>query len=122
MKCEIEFEEVEALRKRLAHEEQENERLRKELNALDEKALKDNAIELSEKLFEEYMAAVFKSLGFEEWSGRGVKHDIPYERIENPWQRRKDLDVTISAYVSKSFRSAFLNIGVVPQEVTELKS
>lgn len=120
MKIQIEFEEVEAIRRRLEYVEGENNRLEKELAALDQRQLKENAIKLSKTLFNEYMSAVFKSLGFNAWIDRGVQFNIHHDMLDKPWQRRDDLEVTVHASVSKEFRSAFLNIGVVPQEVTEL--
>lgn len=120
MKIQIEFEEVEAIRRRLEYVEGENNRLEKELAALDQRQLKENAIKLSNTLFNEYMSAVFKSLGFNAWIDRGVQFNIHHDMLGKPWQRRDDLEVTVHASVSKEFRSAFLNIGVVPQEVTEL--
>lgn len=121
MKIEIEFEEVEAIRKRLEYQEQENERLCKKLDALDEKVLKKQAVDLSMKLLDEYVLRIFKGLGFESgYMNRAVNFEGVDEHLGSPWWKRDDLDITIGVSIHKEFRSAFLNIGVVPQEVTEL--
>ena len=72
MKIEIELSEVEALRWELQRTQTEKRQLEEKLKELSETELKAKAVRLSYRLFDNYMAAVFKHLGFEEWQRESV--------------------------------------------------
>lgn len=118
MKVEIELSEVEALRERCRHEHENVERLEKQLSELNEEELKKRAVNLSYRLFEKYVKTVFKSLGFEpdRMNSSIFSSDLVYQLGKDWWTREKDITVTLGATVTENFRTAFINIGVVPKE------
>jgi len=121
MKIEIEFEEVEALKKELARKEKLIKELEEELSKLDTKSLKEHAITLSKVLFDNYMNCVFLKLGFEDkWhNGAVIFNDNLEHWLGESWWSSKRLDIRIEASISNQFHRAFLKLGIKPKSELE---
>lgn len=124
MKIEIELEAVESLKKDLAHKEEQIKKLEAELKALDSKTLKEQAVDLSKMMFDNYMSTVFRHLGFDNDTGgwrRGSvdwKDDLEHWLGKN-WYDSERLEINIGANISKHWRSAFLSLGIKPNPEPE---
>ena len=120
MKIEIELQEVENLRNKVAYLEGENEKLKKQIHDLNEDELKGKAVSLSWRLFENYISAVFEKLGFENHNQRCVRMipDLQNE-LGRTWWTSQRLTVDVSIEVSNQFRKAFLDLGYTPKENQE---
>lgn len=123
MKIEIELSEVEALRSQLQNTKDEKRQLEEKLKELSETELKAKAVRLSYRLFDNYMAAVFKHLGFEEWQRESViVRDNLEHCIGKDWWNSDRITVELGANVTTKFKSAFLSIGILTKkEVEETK-
>lgn len=123
MKIEIELSEVEALRSQLQNTKDEKRQLEEKLKELSETELKAKAVRLSYRLFDNYMAAVFKHLGFEEWQRESViVRDNLEHWIGKDWWNSDRITVELGANVTTKFKSAFLSIGILTKkEVEETK-
>lgn len=123
MKIEIELSELEALRSQLQIIETEKRQLEEKLKKLSEPELKQKAVRLSYKLFDNYMATVFKHLGFEEWQRDSViVRDNLEHWIGKDWWNSDRITVELGANVTTKFKSAFLAIGILTkQEIEEKK-
>jgi hypothetical protein len=121
MKIEIDYELLEQLRIQLANEQEKVERLENKLYELNEVELKQRAITLSYRLFEAYVTAIFNSLGFKIDLSRSMfSSDLTNHLGKTWWTREQDIAVTLGATVTEKFRSAFIQIGVVPKkEISE---
>ena len=123
MKIEIELEAVESLKKELTDKEQQSQKLEAELKALDTKTLKGQAVDLSKKLFDNYMECVFKHLGFTDnggWHRGSVDFKDNLEHwLGKSWWDSERLEINIGANVSKQWRSAFLSLGIKPKSEME---
>lgn len=118
MKIEIEFEEVEQLRKELYLARVESSELREKLNNLSEDKLKQDAVKLSERLFNDYMSAVFNGLGLQSDSWP-ISFDCDLtHKLGKEWWKSDRLKVNIGATVTSEFKRAFLNIGIITEEQT----
>jgi hypothetical protein len=117
MKVEVELSELESLRSELRKTLEQNQKLEAAYNALSEKELKRNAVKLSYLLFNNYMEAVFKKLGFGDWVRDSVffRDDLEHYLGKEWWQNER-LSVDIQISVSEKFKSAFLQLGVIPKE------
>ena len=124
MKIEIELSEVEALRWELQRTQTEKRQLEEKLKELSETELKAKAVGLSYRLFDNYMAAVFKHLGFEEWQRESViVRDNLEHWIGKDWWNSDRITVELGANVTTKFKSAFLSIGILTKkEVEETKT
>jgi hypothetical protein len=125
MKIEIELAEVERLRSQLQQREQQVNELEKKLKELSESELKQKAVRLSYRLFDNYMAAVFKHLGFvEEWQRDSViVRDNLEHWIGKDWWNSDRITIELGANVTTKFKSAFLEIGILTKkEVEETKN
>jgi hypothetical protein len=123
MKIEIELSELEEIRSDLKKAEEQKKQLQEKLNGLSEEELKAKAVRLSYRLFDNYMAAVFKHLGFEEdWQRDSVivKDNLEHW-IGKDWWNSDRISVELCATVTTQFKSAFIRIGILPKEV-ELKN
>jgi hypothetical protein len=116
MKIEIELSEIEKLKEKLKQLEDEKMNLQKQLEALSERELISKAVNLSYKLFDNYMQAVFEKLGFEKWKRGSVLIDYNIENwFSKDWWNDKRLNVEICVDIRNKFKSAFLKIGVIPE-------
>ena len=124
MKIEIELSEVEALKWELQRTQTEKRQLEEKLKELSETELKAKAVRLSYRLFDNYMAAVFKHLGFEEWQRESViVRDNLEHWIGKDWWNSDRITVELGANVTTKFKSAFLSIGILTKkEVEETKT
>ena len=123
MKIEIELSEVEALMSQLQIVETEKIQLEEKLKKLSESELKAKAVRLSYRLFDNYMAAVFKHLGFEEWRRDSViVRDNLEHWIGKDWWNSDRITIELGANVTTKFKTAFLSIGILTKnEVKENK-
>lgn len=117
MKIEIELEEVERLRSQLQQREIEVNELKEKIKELSEPELNQKAVKLSYRLFDNYMATVFKHLGFEEWSRNSViiKDDLEHW-IGKEWWNSDKITFEVGANVTTKFKTAFLSIGIITEE------
>jgi len=112
MKIEIELEEIESLRKQIADLTRSKEFTEKRLYEARIEEMENKAIKLSRKLFNKYMQATFKALGFDDNSfGDVVDFDLGYNQ-DKKWFEQ-DITVTLSASVSEHFRRAYMTIGLL---------
>ncbi len=118
MIVQVELAELESLRAQVAEYKKEAYNLKVKLEELEEQRLIEKATDLSLRLFDSYMAAVFQSLGFKEpWDNGSVKfQDHLHMQLGKTWWRSDRLKVWVRAEVSEHFRCAFLNIGVIPKQ------
>lgn len=120
MKIEIELSELEALRSQLQITETEKRQLEGKLKELSESELKAKAVRLSYRLFDNYMAAVFKHLGFGEWQRNSViVRDNLEHWIGKDWWNSDRITVELEANVTTKFKSAFLSIGILTNKEFE---
>lgn len=124
MKIEIELEAVESLKKELEYKEQHIQKLEAELNALDSKTLKEQAVNLSKELFDLYMTTVFRHLGFDNEAGIWKRGSVEWKRdleqhLGKTWYNSERLEINIGANISKNWRSAFLSLGINPKSELE---
>jgi len=120
MKIEIELEEVERLKSQLQQREKEVNELEKKLKEFSEPELKQKAVRLSYRLFDSYMATVFKHLGFDEWEkNRVVFMDNLEHWIGKDWWNSDRISVELGANVTTKFKKAFLSIGIVTKKESE---
>jgi chromosome segregation ATPase len=117
MKIEIDIQEFENLRNNLNDAEARNKRLQERLNALDESALKKQAVDLAYRLLNNYLEAIFKKLGF---NGTADKPLIIKDNLEHflgkDWWTSERVEIELGADVTANFKRAFLSIGVIPKE------
>ncbi len=118
-KVEIEMSELKKMQDEISQLKEDNMQLIEDLSKLDENTLKEQAVDLSYRLFNNYMEAVFEKLGFEPMNGYAV-YDVKYlpTRLGENWYaggENLDIKVGLGVYVVDQFRSAFLKIGVVPK-------
>lgn len=120
MKIEIELAEVERLKSQLQQKEKEVKDLEAKLKELSELELKQKAVRLSYRLFDNYMATVFKHLGFEEWQRDSVIFkDNLEDLIGKDWWNSDRLTIELGASVTTKFNSAFLAIGILTKKETK---
>lgn len=113
MKIEIEFEEVEALKKTILSHESTIRELKKELRKLSKEELESAAYSLAEKLASKYISKIFQTLGFDKESWFNNAIDFGDNQISSLRSMElKDLDITIGANITEKFRKAFLRIGI----------
>ena len=120
MKIEIELGEVERLKNQLQQREEEVNELETKLKELSETELKQKAVRLSYRLFDNYMAAVFKHLGFEEWTRDSViVRDNLEHWIGKDWWNSDRITFELGANVTTKFKTAFLSIGILTKKEAE---
>ena len=117
MKIEIELAEVEHLRIQLQQKEKEVNELQTKLKELSESELKQKAVRLSYRLFDNYMATVFKHLGFEEWQRDSVivRDNLEHWIGKDLWNSDR-ITVELGATVTTKFKTAFLSIGILTKK------
>lgn len=114
---EIELSEVERLKSKLKKVETENKQLEEKLKELSEPELKAKAVRLSYRLFDNYMATVFKHLGFGEWQRGSVIINSDLEHwLGKDWWNSDRIKIDLGANVSTKFKNAFLSIGIIAEE------
>jgi hypothetical protein len=117
MKIEIELEDVEYLKRQLREAQEERDELKKEIEKLSPDALKREALQLSYRLFNDYMTAVFEELGFDQWKKNSVIY--PPNLVSwygEEWWRNDRIKFEFGAEVTTEFRSAFIRINVLPKK------
>jgi hypothetical protein len=117
MKIEIELAEVEQLRKSNQDLQDKLRVLEGEMKELSPDELKKKAIGLAYRLFENYMASTFRHLGFNvNFRAVSIDYDLDHY-IGRTWYNKDDrVKMELHAHVTEAFRSAFLNIGIVPKD------
>lgn len=114
MKIEIEFEEVESLKKSIEKQKAEIESLENELKSLDNKQLKQDSTDLAKQMFDNVLLKVFEKLGFDKRTS--ILDNISFRELEHyngtNWWQHQDLKVTIGATITNEFKRAFLNMGI----------
>lgn len=113
MKIEIEYEEVESLRKQIEFLMEERDRLQAEIKDLRPEELKRDADHYAHAVVKKCLSKIFASLGFEERSS-DIHFDDSTSYSRKEWWKRDDIKIELGASVAESFRYAFLRIGVVP--------
>lgn len=113
MKVEIELSEIEAFKERIAELEQQKKYADERSVALNEEELIKRAKDLSLRLFNKYIAAIFTSIGFDEPYGSQTVIDEANDHWHS-WHKNLDkIKVSVHANVSEQWRRAFLRIGVM---------
>jgi hypothetical protein len=123
MKIEVELSEIEQLKAELQREKERAKKLENDLNELSEKELKEKAVRLSWRLFDNYMEAVFKHLSFETRIGGSViTRDNLEHYLGKEWYNSPRINFELGATVTEKFKSAFLNIGIIAIDQVEATS
>jgi len=116
MKIEIEASDFEQIRAEAADLRARNKELLDALIALDEHKLREDAVLLAQRMFDDACAAVFEKLGFEQ--NQSV-YSVSFENLEyslgERWKKRERLSVTLGAEITTEFRKAFIKLGIVPE-------
>jgi hypothetical protein len=117
MKIEIEYEDIEKLKKQLVFSQNEVAELKAKMSLLSEDKLKQDAVNLSERLLNDYLATIFDKLGLTT-NNRPVNFECGLKaELGSSWWQSERLSVTIGATVTSEFKRAFLNIGVITDEI-----
>ena len=131
MKIEIEFEEVEFLKKDNERLKIENEDMRKHLKNMHESQLIKNSISVAHELFKTFMNCTFEKIGFNgnnqdelyrnrfiEFNQYDVEH---YLKNCATYESYKPLitDFQISARLSEAWKTAFIKIGIDFNKLTK---
>lgn len=112
----IEMQEYDAMRNEIKKQKEEIKKLEGKLNQLSEDKLRSDAIQLSYKLMEDYMSAIFEKLGFESrFDATHVESNLEHW-LGKFWWRSDRIKFTIGATVTEEFRKAFLNIGIITKK------
>lgn len=128
MKVEIELEKLELIRQEASDCRKELEETQQKLKELEEKtdaaALKQKAIDLAEKLTQKYLETILKGIGFKDthensgfWENV-LKFDRSFseKKFGETWYRNEeDLNITVGAEISNTFREAYIRIGIKPE-------
>jgi len=118
MKIEIEFEEVQALKKTISILNERNRELEEKLELFNEKKIIYNARELSKKLLREYLKLIFKELGFDD--NNNLYPPVSFGSIESKlgieWYRSEMVNVVIGAEITNQWRRAFICFGILPEK------
>lgn len=117
MKIEVEFKEVESLRKDISTLHKEKRELEEKLNSLNETELKKKATDLARKMFGDVMHRVFTELGFED---RTWLNDVDFGSLEHylgsDWYNSDRLKIELGVTITNHFKGAFLRMGVKTNE------
>jgi hypothetical protein len=121
MKIEIEFEEVEALRRRLQGIETEKRNLIEKLKGFDESAIKDRIRMGAEKMFRDMVYSLFVNhLGFTSPQlafDESVRMDNMNHWVgENWWSKPEKIKFTFGAVITNEMKRVFIEIGVKVDE------
>ena len=115
MKIEIEFEEVELLKRKLSDSQKLARELKERLDVISESELKRKAIFLSYRLFDNYMRTVFNHLGFGDWEhGSTIVTDNLEHWLGEDWYSSDRINIQVGAKVTNKFKKAFISIGIIP--------
>jgi hypothetical protein len=117
VKVEIELQELENLRREVRILEDENEKLKRKVEDLNEDVLVRKAVDLSWRLFTSYQNSVFEKLGFDQENIITIEttSDLKKE-LGQSWWASERLNFNLGAIVTNEYRKAFLKIGVTPKE------
>lgn len=113
MKIEIEFDEVDKLKKRVEFLEFQNREKDIFIKSLDEDELKNKAAILAVNIARKYFLAVFKKLGFPDTHINSIDFQRPdyYKKwLGVEWHSADDLEVDLSVTISNSFKSIILRM------------
>ncbi len=118
MKIEIEYEEVERLKKEIAELTTEVNELKNKLSLVDEENVKDRAITIARDYSNKYLKGIFKKLGF----NTDDKFYTPIESgfisghiFSENWWDNNDITIEPSAQILGEFKTAYLKIGVITE-------
>jgi hypothetical protein len=118
MKIEIDLEEVESLRKKIQNLQEESESLQKKLNELSEDQLIKKATDLAYRIFQDYMYAVFKHLGFEHTNENPVRIDNNFRKqLGKHWFESERIKVVLGVNITNKFKEAFMIMGIKTQSI-----
>lgn len=110
MKVQIELSQIEQLKKTIEEQSTKINRLENELNNLKPEKLREQAFYLSKQLFNKYMDATFKGLGFNDtYEPIIIDHKISRN---DQWWEKDNYTFNLSATISKEIQSAYLKIGI----------
>lgn len=119
MKIEIELSEVEYLRSELEIRKTEVKELETKLKELSEIELKQRAVSLSWRLLDNYLAAVFTHLGFNNKNDTVIVKENLEHYLGKSWWNSERIKFELGATITTEFRTAFLKIGIIPKEEVE---
>jgi hypothetical protein len=118
MKIEIELSELEHLKNELSEKNNIIKTIEKELKDLDKEHLTEKAVQLSFKLFDDYLAKVFEKLGFKVSQNKFYLHTSDVSNLINKpyWYNEEKITFELGADITGQFKEAFLKIGVIVDE------
>ena len=112
MKIEIEFEEVEKIRRYNKQMEEKLEELGEKLRSLEEPKIKERIVNGSKVLFRAYFEKVASELGMDPAAWESVRFDGLEHWVGAEWWKSDLIQVTLSANITSEWRSIFLSLGV----------
>lgn len=116
MKIEIELQELLALQNEVVNLRKEVLALQELLNNKSEEGLKRSAIDLSWRLFYDYLSVTFERLGFEQGFSTTIEKPDNLEHFfGDSWYDNKRIEFQLAANVIGEWQNAFLRIGVIPK-------
>jgi len=117
MKIEIEFEEVEALRRKLRAQEDKIDLLEKTIQSLSAHELRKKSLSLSYALLDRYLEGIFNKLGFENRPNESFRAAYNLNHyLGEDWPNSDKLEVVIGANITNKFKRAFLELGIKTNE------
>jgi len=113
MKIEIELDYIEQLKKEINWLHRDNSELKEKLKLLDEKKLRNDALDLAAHIFTESIARVFREIGFSDTVDYAPKEFGEFERILGVnWYGCERLHIELGAEITTEMRRAFLRMGI----------
>lgn len=110
----IDLREIEGLKSQIESLTMERDRLRKELKSLDTEELRNKAKKFATDLFDCWVIAVLKSIGFENNGDILGNSFVRSEVVDEHWDTRplngRQFDIVIGAEISNKFKHAYIQL------------
>ena len=124
MKIEIDFEDVERLKRDIKFKNEEIEKLKAELKSLDKDKLYQDAYDMAEILASKYIHLILISIGFKDsqdyahFTSNSIRFDrkfLVYNLGKNWYDMKEKLNIEVGATITNTFKKAFVKIGIKPE-------
>lgn len=113
MKIEINLEDIESLKEQIKILQKDKHELELKLKSLDEEVLKQQALDLANKIFRDVLNRVFIELGFENTI---LDRDIDFNNLQHylgqTWWNSERLEIKLGANITNQFKGAYLSMGI----------